>query len=772
MVPIVKSRSLLINYVGIPTMLSSLMPDIGLALLSSCLRQQDHYTKILDYSSLETIRKLSPPSEVKKELDITVEALSGYFQNNEFPPQIRIDDYQAALKKVDKTKQIKLENIVDEIDGEVKKEHANFVGFKLWIGESFEGSIRIAEELKRRNPKLKIFAGGAQVDWFKEYIFDESDVFDALAYCEGDEIIGKLAEFSIGKSKLKDIPNIIYKDGAQIIRTEPKRTENLDELPFPNYCEENYPAMHSNNKLKVFMLEESRGCPNSCNFCIHPIKSGRRWRTKSAERIVDEMEDIIKKYNSKYFRFSGSNTPSKLQFEIAAEIIKRDIDVKYSSFGHMKEHKHADYELMKQAGCFALLFGLESGSYNIQKNVMNKVIKLDRAKEALSGCKDAGIKTAVSLIYPAPLETEKTRQETLEFIDEIKPNSVITSFPGIVLGTRWHREAERFKIGIDSQEKFIKDVMRYKARYSSHPSLWDPIPYTINGKNFKQIVAESGNFVNEFKKKGFLTQVTDEMLLLSYLSGMGDKEFAREVSLMLVENNVDKMQELVARINSRTESHNVWNDYAKIYDKLVPMTSFYREQLRRVESHLKDKQTILDLGCGSGRLVKKLAMKNKTCYGIDSNKDMFLSAVDDESRGIFFSLQDIQEMNFPAEFFDAVTSINSLYCVEDPEKVLNGVYGILKPSGLFILTGPKKGFDVKRVIDGARSEFESKGLFEKYKNDFEFIVQCNRKISSSGVKNCYSNKDIENLLLKLNFSHIRVSGSSYLDQNYFVVAEK
>lgn len=552
-----KARAILVNYVGIPDMFYAMMPDIGLALLSSCLKENGHHARIVDYCSIDGLKALVPPAELSDALVKNVVALSNHFNEGNYPPQSVIDEYHRINQKVEKeARSESLEKLTEDLDKIIKQEKPDFIAFKLWLGEGFCGSVEIAEGIKKRNPNLKIFAGGPHINWFQKHIFDETDIFEALCYGEGDETISMLADYAVGKRRLKDIPNILFKDGTNVVITEPKRVEDLNSLPFPDYSEEVYPDLYKglDNKINVFMLEESRGCPNACYFCSHPIRSGRNWRTKSAEVIVDEMEKTIAESGSRYFRFSGSNTPVKLQFEVASEILRRGVKVRYSSFGHLRQHKGIDYNIMHEAGCYALFFGLESGSHEIQKRSMNKIIRKEVAKETMDKCRRAGIKSVASLIYPAPFETEQTTRETYEYLEEIKPDSIVASFPGVVIGTPWYDRAQDFGIETGPEKEYIKMAIRYKAKYTVHPSLWNPIPYKVNGKDFTQFTQECGVFINALGKKGFLTQITDETLLLASISGLSDSAFSKQAAIAMTQQDTEKMRELIYNINSNARS--------------------------------------------------------------------------------------------------------------------------------------------------------------------------------------------------------------------------
>ena len=324
------TKSLLISYAGYPFSPTSFLPDNGLANLASSLVNAGHTTKILDFNTPSIVGRLYPSPFAKQMTPIVDKFMQGH----------RLSFYEILKfwlmeKKLSNYQKNEVGFIGREIYQLVKEENIDFVGLKLWNGDGFTGSLRIARELKKMDPELHIFAGGPHVDVFREHIYTATNDFDALVYGEGEETIAMLARYVEGKQDIDDIPNLIFKKNNKIVTTPIKRIADLDSLPYPVYDEEIYPAMKNNEKIKMIVLDESRGCNNSCAFCIHPLKSGRL-RVKSAKRVVDEILLMRKKYGINVFRYAGSSTPVELMEEIAKEILKRKLKTEYTTFGHAK----------------------------------------------------------------------------------------------------------------------------------------------------------------------------------------------------------------------------------------------------------------------------------------------------------------------------------------------------------------------------------------------------------------------------------------------------
>ncbi len=544
------TKSLLITYAGYPLGPNSFLPDNGLANLASALISAGHTTKILDFNTPKIIKRLYP-SHLSQSITPIVER----FMNGETLSFKEISRLWLTEKRLSHYQNREASLIGREIARMVEKEKVDFVGFKLWNGDGFTGSLRIAHELKKVHPELPIFAGGPHVDIFREHIYTATRDFNALAYGEGEETIVMLAEYIGWKRKLQEIPNLIFKKDGRIVTTPVKRIKDLDALPYPIYDDEIYPAMRGNEKIKMIVLDESRGCNNSCYFCIHPLKSGRL-RVKSAQRVVNEMVAIKEKYGIGVFRYAGSNTPLKLMEEIAREILERGLRVEYTTFGHVRGVSLEIFKLLKSSGCFGIFLGIESGSQRILDRGINKGVKVEQIKKAILYAKEAGLFTVGSMIFPAPGETEETRQETLNLLSEVKPDSAPILFPLIVPGTEWFKNPERFGFQFN-KNTFLQKTMNYKVKFMFPPRFWKPFPYKVNGERFKKYAQELEQFMKKVEELGITTTVSDEMALLAKYVHLSPRQYRDQNRLNFLTGNFKGIETQIKEINKNVLSNSV-----------------------------------------------------------------------------------------------------------------------------------------------------------------------------------------------------------------------
>jgi radical SAM superfamily enzyme YgiQ (UPF0313 family) len=521
------------------------MPDNGLANLAGSLRREGHDAIVLDFGTVETIKLLYPPEIGVKVRPIYRKISEG--KKLSFAEKAKMLYLNHELERHQKKQVGKISASIERTANEFG---ADFVGLKLWNGDGFTGSVCIANYLKKRNPRLKIFAGGPHADLLRELIIRKHDCFDAVAYGDGEEAICQLAEFSTGERKdLSGIPNIIYRDaGGEIKTNEAKWISDLDSLPDPIYDQDLYPSMEGYQKIKIITLDESRGCPFGCYFCAQPAKSGSFTRTKSPERTSAEISRLIQKYGIRAFRYAGSSTPGKLMAEVAQILKEKGIKVTYTSFAEANLlNSEEEMKLLRDSGLVSLFFGMESGSQKMLDGI-HKCLKVDVLRKALDASKEAGIFTIASVIYPLPGESASTREETLRFLCDTVPDSVPVQFPGLYPGTPWFADPEKYGFLVNMQ-KYPERVMDYKIKLLFPPSLWKDPGYRIDGEKFREFSRETMEMIMDIEKIGILTGVSDDQFLMAQLAGMTPKEFRDKNRECFLAGDYEKIAEMVEGIN-------------------------------------------------------------------------------------------------------------------------------------------------------------------------------------------------------------------------------
>ncbi|MBI1972593.1 radical SAM protein [Candidatus Woesearchaeota archaeon] len=305
--------------------------------------------------------------------------------------------------------------------------------------QTFAEALEIAR-LARPYAK-KIILGGNHATIFEERILEKVPYLDLVVYGEADETICKIMEhIEEDIEDFSDITGVCYRLKGKIHKSPPTPPiMDLDKLPFPDRG-----AVDLNSYLGALTIFTSRGCPFHCTFCSRPV-SGRTFRGRSPKNVVDEIESIIVKYPhlakklDYNFTISDDNAGVNKQrlIGICDEIINRKLNIKLSltSGLHVSSADLYLFTKLKQAGCNALWFGVESGNAQILKNI-RKGATLDMIKKAVALAHEAGIESVSGhFIIGLEGETLQAARDTITFVTESGFDTVGFNHAAPTIGT-------------------------------------------------------------------------------------------------------------------------------------------------------------------------------------------------------------------------------------------------------------------------------------------------------------------------------------------------
>jgi len=297
----------------------------------------------------------------------------------------------------------------------------------------------LAKEVKTINPAIKIIMGGPHVAALPEESMNNETV-DIVCTGEGEEVMLEIVNSIRSKKSLNQINGIYYKEGNRVYSTGKRELiKNLDTLPFPardllNTDTYRISATRRRTPHKSDIIVTSRGCPYGCNFCSKAV-FGQTVRYRNPENVVEEIEEVMKKYGVKEIQFVDDTlTVNSEHLTAICELILKK-DLKFTWGCHSRVNNVADemFGLMRRAGCRELAFGVESGNQEVL-NAIGKRITLEEVKKAVKLCQKNGMLAICGFIIGHIQDTEKTVKETINFACKLNPDfanfSILTPLPG------------------------------------------------------------------------------------------------------------------------------------------------------------------------------------------------------------------------------------------------------------------------------------------------------------------------------------------------------
>jgi radical SAM superfamily enzyme YgiQ (UPF0313 family) len=178
-------------------------------------------------------------------------------------------------------------------------------------------------------------------------------------------------------------------------------------------------------------LQTKRGCCFECVFCSYPLIEGSKVRMRSPERVVDEIEALVRERGRRHVFFVDNifNLPPGHAKRICGEIVRRDLGVEWSAYLNPKFVDEELVRLMAASGCKGVEFGVDSGSKTMIGN-LKKEFDAEDLRRSSRLCREHGIKFCHSLIFGGPGETRETVEETIALMEELQPTAVL-AFTGI-----------------------------------------------------------------------------------------------------------------------------------------------------------------------------------------------------------------------------------------------------------------------------------------------------------------------------------------------------
>ncbi|MBI4243559.1 MAG: B12-binding domain-containing radical SAM protein, partial [Planctomycetes bacterium] len=299
----------------------------------------------------------------------------------------------------------------------------------------------IIANLRSRMPKVKIVVGGIHPTVLPEesiFILDS----DFAIVGEGENALAKLCENLENNSRSFSIPGVFYRDGDRLVEPPSRYAEvvDVDKLPMLNYDLVNmerylgYPGyIRGILQNRIMVMICGRGCPGRCSFCNSHEIYGRKIRKRSIGLLREEIAFLIKRYKIRGIYFSDETlTIPKRWFVEACEMLQ-EFNLPWGCATRISLANSETLTMMRNAGCTQIDFGVESGSNKILR-LMHKGHTAEMAKEVFANCEKLGIRTMGSFIIGNVGESFVDAMETVQILDEIKPNfsifSFLTPFPG------------------------------------------------------------------------------------------------------------------------------------------------------------------------------------------------------------------------------------------------------------------------------------------------------------------------------------------------------
>ncbi|UCH92155.1 MAG: radical SAM protein [Candidatus Aminicenantes bacterium] len=414
--------------------LTPLIPPMGISCLKGYLEENGYRVKTVDVMSNMEIRELCylyfdtlqgyiPEKKQGHFFNVGLDVLYNHFMahvnykdEQKYIALVKILVSQNFFVQVDDEKVRELNGIVGMFFSQLarylielfNREKPAVLGLSVYKG-TLAASYFAARLIKEKFPGIKIVMGGTifSQELYPgtpnfNYFLEKASFIDKIFIGESETIFLKYLRGELTDDKkvytLKDIDD---------------RLLDLNTVPLPDYSDFN---LSSYPLLPGFT---SRGCIYRCSFCAETVY-WKRYNRKSAQKVTDEFEELIRKYGRRLFVLTDCMI-NPLVTPLSQEIIKRNLKVYWDVYIKIdRQVCDPDQTLLwRRGGFYRARLGIESGSQKVL-DMIDKKITLQQIKDGLRSLASAGIKTTTYWIAGHPGETEEDFQQTLDLLEELQ----------------------------------------------------------------------------------------------------------------------------------------------------------------------------------------------------------------------------------------------------------------------------------------------------------------------------------------------------------------
>ncbi len=247
-----------------------------------------------------------------------------------------------------------------------------------------------------------------------------------------------------GDADMGSVPNLHYRapDGVQANPPEGGECPPLDDIPIPDYS-----LIKGNRRMKIIPVMTTRGCPHGCTFCCVTPMFGRGYRTKSVDRVVEEIRRIGQR-NVFFCDDNFTASPDRAR-RLLSRMLQRGV-MPARWYAQVRADTYRDKELldlMRRTNCQRVFVGFESVNQRVLDSY-HKHQSLEDLERCAEGFHDYGIAVHGMFMFGADEDDASTFGRTVSFALEHEVDTVqfliLTPVPGSDLFRKMEEQGRIF----------------------------------------------------------------------------------------------------------------------------------------------------------------------------------------------------------------------------------------------------------------------------------------------------------------------------------------
>ena len=305
----------------------------------------------------------------------------------------------------------------------ILEEAPEVIGISIVLQQQLFSSMTFCALIKEQFPQIHVTIGGNTVTRLRDVLPNTPKLFalfDSAVVYEGETAFLQLIEGVVSGQDLSGVPNLMFRDSSGIHTNTATSAENMAELPPPDF--DGLPLEKYFTPDRILPYLATRGCYwGRCEFCDHGEGYTAGYRTKKIQDVIQEIQFLKDKYQTRHFHFTDESYPPALFRKLTRNLVESKMDIAWTT--HIRFEKSLlDDEVWKDAqesGCKFLHMGYESGSERVLK-LMDKATTTDVIQRSLELSSRHGVWNHIMGFFGFPGERYEDAKFSTQFLEDNK----------------------------------------------------------------------------------------------------------------------------------------------------------------------------------------------------------------------------------------------------------------------------------------------------------------------------------------------------------------
>lgn len=375
---------------------------------------------------------------------------------------------------------------LEQVPGHVRDFNPDLIAFST--GANHYPEMRKLGALLKKQLDKPIVFGGIHTTLNAPTVMAENPFIDFANIGEGDDSLLELVEALDTGCDSTRIPNVWARKDGEVVANAPRPLKDITALPWMDLEAWQFERITKNRRgwVNVYM---NRGCPYRCTYCHNNgvakiLQQGLGTKTSSNQDLgylrlrgiddmIEELKSILNRYDFvKAFSFNDDTfTMDQDHMKKFLASYKKEIGIPFVCNTTVLDVDREMLEVMKDANCELVRFGVETATDRIKKDVLKRFFSEEKTREVFKTCREIGLRTFAFNILANPTESREEMKETLRLNSVLKPDGLKVSLGYPYPGTEYHDIAKSLDL-IDEESHYHNFIHDSKLKWTEDDRLW------------------------------------------------------------------------------------------------------------------------------------------------------------------------------------------------------------------------------------------------------------------------------------------------------------